>query len=202
MISTHCELDPWEDLPPDGYQARKRAAGEALVALARRVYPYLGENALVYEVATPRTYLRYVRRPRGAVGGVRQTLAQHEPARDPAFARRSRLLARRRHHLAGPRHGRLRARQPHHRRRRAVPRRRIQSRADALLDCVRRPQMTDLIDYDDPRSRRYAPAHPAELGDDLLVTTPRQRWIALTRPFVGVALYALAWALGCGGSRR
>src|SRR5215468_11207360 len=35
-----------------------------------------------------------------------------------------------------------------------------------------------------------------ELGDDLLVTTPRQRWIALARPFVGVALYALAWALG------
>jgi beta-carotene hydroxylase len=34
------------------------------------------------------------------------------------------------------------------------------------------------------------------LGDDLLVTTPRQRWIALARPFVGVALYALAWALG------
>lgn len=74
MISTHCELGPWENLPPDAYQARKRAAGEALVALARRVYPSLGENAHVYEVATPRTYLRYVRRPRGAVGGVRQTL--------------------------------------------------------------------------------------------------------------------------------
>jgi C-3',4' desaturase CrtD len=74
MISTHCELEPWENLPPDEYQARKRAAGDALVALARRVYPSLGEDALVYEVATPYTYLRYVRRPRGAVGGVRQTL--------------------------------------------------------------------------------------------------------------------------------
>ena len=31
-----------------------------------------------------------------------------------------------------------------------------------------------------------------ELGDDLLITTPRQRWIALARPFLGVALYALA----------
>jgi C-3',4' desaturase CrtD len=74
MISTHCELGLWDDLPPDVYQARKRAAGDALVALARRVYPSLGEYALVYEVATPNTYLRYVRRPRGAVGGVRQTL--------------------------------------------------------------------------------------------------------------------------------
>jgi C-3',4' desaturase CrtD len=74
MISTHCELDLWESLPPDMYQARKRTAGDALLALARRVYPSLGENAPVYEVATPHTYLRYVRRPRGAVGGVRQTL--------------------------------------------------------------------------------------------------------------------------------
>jgi phytoene dehydrogenase-like protein len=74
MISTHCELESWENLPVDVYQARKRVAADALVSLARRVYPSLGENALVYEVATPRTYLRYVRRPRGAVGGVRQTL--------------------------------------------------------------------------------------------------------------------------------
>jgi beta-carotene hydroxylase len=35
-----------------------------------------------------------------------------------------------------------------------------------------------------------------ELGDDLLTTTPRQRWVALARPFIGVALYAVAWALG------
>jgi fatty acid desaturase len=31
-----------------------------------------------------------------------------------------------------------------------------------------------------------------ELGSDLLTTTPRQRWIALARPFLGVAAYALA----------
>src|SRR5262245_26285362 len=35
-----------------------------------------------------------------------------------------------------------------------------------------------------------------ELGTDLLITTPRQRWIALTRPFVGVAAYMLAAYLG------
>jgi phytoene dehydrogenase-like protein len=45
-----------------------------LVRFARRVYPCLGENAAVYEVATPPTYERYLHRPRGAVGGVRLTL--------------------------------------------------------------------------------------------------------------------------------
>jgi C-3',4' desaturase CrtD len=75
MISTHCELESWEGLSPDEYQARKAQVGEHLVSLARRVYPELGRRAVVYEVATPRTYERFTRRPRGAVGGVRQTLA-------------------------------------------------------------------------------------------------------------------------------
>lgn len=35
-----------------------------------------------------------------------------------------------------------------------------------------------------------------ELGDDLLITTSRQRWVALARPFAGVALYTLALAFG------
>ena len=34
-----------------------------------------------------------------------------------------------------------------------------------------------------------------ELGSDLLITTPSQRWVALARPLVGLALYALAAAL-------
>jgi phytoene dehydrogenase-like protein len=74
MISTHCELAPWEGLAPETYLARKREVGEWLIALARRVYPELGRDPLVYEVATPRTYERFTNRPRGAVGGVRQTL--------------------------------------------------------------------------------------------------------------------------------
>lgn len=75
MISTHCELKPWEGLTPEAYRARKREAGDRLIALARRVYPDLGRAAVVNEVATPRTYERFTGRPRGAVGGVRQTLA-------------------------------------------------------------------------------------------------------------------------------
>src|SRR5262249_5064412 len=33
------------------------------------------ESAVVCEIATPRTFERFTRRPRGAVGGIRQTLA-------------------------------------------------------------------------------------------------------------------------------
>ena len=75
MISTHCDLSSWEGLDHDTYDCRKRAAGERLLTLARRVYPALGDRALVYEIATPRTYERFTSRPRGAVGGFKQTLA-------------------------------------------------------------------------------------------------------------------------------
>jgi fatty acid desaturase len=34
------------------------------------------------------------------------------------------------------------------------------------------------------------------LGDDLTVTTSRQRWMALARPFAGIAVYVLAASLG------
>lgn len=71
MITTHCELEPWEGLSPDAYAQRKAEAGQRLLSLARRVYPRLGENPRVCEVATPRTYERFTGRPRGAVGGVR-----------------------------------------------------------------------------------------------------------------------------------
>jgi C-3',4' desaturase CrtD len=75
MISTHCALEPWEGLTLETYAVKKRELGARLVSLARRIYPALGRDAVVWEVATPRTYERFTRRPRGAVGGVRQTLA-------------------------------------------------------------------------------------------------------------------------------
>jgi phytoene dehydrogenase-like protein len=71
MISTHTDLAGWDR--PD-YEERKKALGEQLIRYAQRVYPRLGERALVYQVGTPRSYERFTRRPRGAVGGVRQTL--------------------------------------------------------------------------------------------------------------------------------
>jgi C-3',4' desaturase CrtD len=75
MISTHCDLSDWEGLFPAEYEAHKHRMGERLLGFARRVYSELGRQALVYEVATPRTYERFTHRPRGAVGGVRQSLA-------------------------------------------------------------------------------------------------------------------------------
>jgi phytoene dehydrogenase-like protein len=74
MLSTHCELSPWESLSPAIYVMQKRDISERLIALARRVYPELGCEAVVHEVATPRTFERFTNRPGGAVGGVRQSL--------------------------------------------------------------------------------------------------------------------------------
>ena len=74
MISTHCQLDEWENLSPEAYESRKQTIGACLLNYARRVYPQLAENPLVYEVGTPATYGRFTSRPRGAVGGIRQTL--------------------------------------------------------------------------------------------------------------------------------
>ncbi|EJN58800.1 phytoene desaturase family protein [Halogranum rubrum] len=74
MISTHCDVEPWQALDRETYERKKEAAGERLVSLARTVYPNLAENAVVYDVATPITYEEFTDRPRGAVGGYRQTL--------------------------------------------------------------------------------------------------------------------------------
>ncbi len=74
MISTHCELAPWKSLDETTYAKHKHEVGKRLITLARRVYPELGCAAVVREVATPRTYMRFTQRDEGAVGGVRQTL--------------------------------------------------------------------------------------------------------------------------------
>lgn len=73
MISTHTGLAEWEGLPDADYEVRKRAVGEQLVGLARRVHPNLGERARVWDVGTPRSYERFAFRPGGAVGGAHQT---------------------------------------------------------------------------------------------------------------------------------
>ena len=74
MISTHCELAPWQGLRREDYELKKAEAGAHLLALARRVYPTLGSAAVVHEIATPHTYERFTGRPQGAVGGVRLSL--------------------------------------------------------------------------------------------------------------------------------
>ncbi len=75
VLSTHCELAPWKDVADADYAAKKRAAGDALLSIARRVWPRLGDAPLVHEVATPKTYERFTGRIDGAVGGTRASLA-------------------------------------------------------------------------------------------------------------------------------
>ena len=74
MISTHCDVEDWEHLSDAEYAQRKSAMSARLLQAARRVYPSLGERALVFEAGTPRTYERFTHRPRGAVGGLQLTL--------------------------------------------------------------------------------------------------------------------------------
>lgn len=74
MISTHTALADWAKLDATEYAQRKKEIGERLISYARRVYPALGDRAVVAEVGTPRTYQRFGFRPDGAVGGAHLTL--------------------------------------------------------------------------------------------------------------------------------
>ncbi|WP_313691975.1 phytoene desaturase family protein [Halorarum halobium] len=74
MLTTHCDVEPWQGLDEATYERRRAAIGRRLVRGARTVYPDLGTDPAVYEVGTPVTYEAFTNRPRGAVGGYRQTL--------------------------------------------------------------------------------------------------------------------------------
>ena len=73
MLTTHCEVGPWQGLDEATYERRKAEIGRRLVHGARTVYPDLATDPAVYEVGTPVTYEAFPNRPRGAVGGHRQT---------------------------------------------------------------------------------------------------------------------------------
>ncbi|WP_058994388.1 NAD(P)/FAD-dependent oxidoreductase [Haloarcula sp. CBA1127] len=75
MLSTHCAVEPWQGLDEATYEEEKAAAREQLLAGGRTVYPDLGTDPVVSEMATPVTYEQFTNRPRGAVGGYRQTPA-------------------------------------------------------------------------------------------------------------------------------
>ena len=75
-------------LTREDYELKKAEVGAHLLALARRVYPTLGSAAVMHEIATPRTYERFTRRPLGAVGGVRLGLTnsnQHAIPHDVGY---------------------------------------------------------------------------------------------------------------------
>jgi len=74
MISTHCKISEWQNLTEDAYKQKKEYIGGDLMTLARRIYPQLGKDAVIYEIGTPRTYHQYTGRVNGTVGGVRQNV--------------------------------------------------------------------------------------------------------------------------------
>ncbi|MFH6993587.1 phytoene desaturase family protein [Flavobacterium sp. FlaQc-48] len=74
MLSTHCEVLEWQNLTETAYQAKKQNIGQYLIAQARKVYPDLAHNPIIYEIGTPRTYQKFTGRINGSVGGFKQTL--------------------------------------------------------------------------------------------------------------------------------
>ncbi|MFI5906007.1 phytoene desaturase family protein [Dactylosporangium sp. NPDC051541] len=74
MLSTHTELADWDGLNDAEHAERRDRLLGSMIREARRVYPNLGDRPEVCEIGTPRSYERYTSRPRGAVGGVRQSV--------------------------------------------------------------------------------------------------------------------------------
>lgn len=73
MLSTHCDVVPWH-ANQESCDQLKHEMRDRLIANARTVYPDLATDPLVCEVGTPITYKSFTNRPRGAVGGYRQTM--------------------------------------------------------------------------------------------------------------------------------
>jgi phytoene dehydrogenase-like protein len=57
----------------DGISNKKQNIGLYLINAARKVYPNLGQNPMVYEIGTPLTYQKFTNRIIGSVGGFKQT---------------------------------------------------------------------------------------------------------------------------------
>jgi C-3',4' desaturase CrtD len=74
ILSTHCNIEPWQGLDEATHERKKEAIGERLLSVARTVYPGLATDPVVCEIGTPVTYETFTNRPRGAIGGYRQTV--------------------------------------------------------------------------------------------------------------------------------
>jgi C-3',4' desaturase CrtD len=74
ILSTHCDVESWQNIDKETHEHKKDEIGQKLVTGARTVYPELGTNPVVYEIGSPITYERFTNRPRGAIGGYRQTV--------------------------------------------------------------------------------------------------------------------------------
>jgi phytoene dehydrogenase-like protein len=67
--STHTAPGDWSGLDRDAYRARKREYSGGLLAALGRALPEAPARLVHAEFASPRSFARYTRRARGAVGG-------------------------------------------------------------------------------------------------------------------------------------
>ena len=74
MLSTHCEISDWQNLSEIEYETKKRNSGQHLIECAKKVYPNLAKNPVIYEIGTPLTYQKFTNRTNGSIGGFKQTL--------------------------------------------------------------------------------------------------------------------------------
>ncbi|WP_394776507.1 phytoene desaturase family protein [Flavobacterium sp.] len=74
MLSTHCEVSEWQNLSEKEYKTKKQNIGQYLIECARKVYPDLAKDPIIYEIGTPLTYQKFTSRINGSVGGFKQTL--------------------------------------------------------------------------------------------------------------------------------
>ncbi|ABG60680.1 phytoene desaturase family protein [Cytophaga hutchinsonii] len=74
MISTHCDINEWKNLSEHQYQLKKEEIGKRLLGYAKRVYPNLVDNGIIYKIGSPLTYQKFTNRVNGSVGGFKQTL--------------------------------------------------------------------------------------------------------------------------------
>ncbi len=77
VISLHY-LDPWLTIPSNRYAETKYQYAQKFLEAAEQVYPGLNNHIEEMEIATPLTFMRYLRHPGGAVYG----FAQHSKDND------------------------------------------------------------------------------------------------------------------------
>ncbi len=75
--------EAWDDVASEDYAATKYAYGDELIKLIEKAYPNIREHIEVAEVATPRTMMRYLNTPDGAIYGFKQHIQDSHLFRDP-----------------------------------------------------------------------------------------------------------------------
>jgi len=74
--------EPWDSVPDDQYAETKYRLAQELIDCAEQVYPGIQQHLEEIEVATPRTMMRYLNTPGGAIYGFDQNTQDGEVFRE------------------------------------------------------------------------------------------------------------------------